>query len=235
LVKKPITRYERLEVIYNRAHWKLLESLRRQAANVMEILDSSYISSIVHGSIARGDISLKSDIDIFIPQILPSFTIESVLKRANLNINKRILVQPTPTYSIRGYIEIDNVTSISFPLSKLRRTELEFYKYGGKASLTDLRRNYRKLGVDKRLMLIEPISKGHVESPIIGREHEVSSLLKVSAVTVLSRIHALIRRDNVGRTGLYIEREVLQEETFESVLKKLSDSNPSVRRRLKTV
>ena len=46
------------------------------------------------------------------------------------------------------------------------------------------------VGVDKRLMLIEPTEKGHVESSIIGKEEYVAKLLGISAETVLDRVHA---------------------------------------------
>jgi predicted nucleotidyltransferase len=55
------------------------------------------------------------------------------------------------------------------------------------------------------------------------------------AETVLDRTRTLMRRDKVGRTGRFIEQELMPEETFELVLKKLSDEKPEVRRRLKTV
>jgi len=82
-------------------------------------------------------------------------------------------------------------------------------------------------------MLIEPTPEGHVESTVAGREEEVANLLGVSVNTVLDRVRALLRRDEVGRTGVFIERELSPDETFELVLKKLADQNPAVRRRLK--
>jgi predicted nucleotidyltransferase len=51
--------------------------------------------------------------------------------------------------------------------------------------------------------------------------------------TVLDRVHALLRRDEVGRTGVFIKKELASEETFEMALKRLADENPAVRRRLK--
>jgi predicted nucleotidyltransferase len=42
-----------------------------------------------------------------------------------------------------------------------------------------------------------------------------------------------LRRDDVGRTGVFIERELGEGETFEQVLEKLARENPAVRRRLK--
>jgi len=233
MAKKPVTRAERSEVVYNEKRWKLLKELRAKAVQIMEILDYSNIPSIVHGSIARGDVSEKSDIDVFLPDPPSSFTIETALERANIPINRRVVVQATPFYAIKGYIEVDQQRCVSFPLVKLRQVERDFYKFSGEASLSTLRKEVRVLGVDKRLMLIEPTPKGHVESSIVGREETVSHLLGVSLNAVLDRVHALLRRDEIGRTGVFIERELSPDETFELVLKKLADQNPAVRRRLK--
>ena len=235
MAKKPVLRNESLEIIYDDNHWKLLKRLRAEAIKLMSILNRLSIFSIVHGSIARGDVSEESDIDIFIPDVVSSFLVETALERARVPISRRLLIQATPTYSIKAYIEIDEKRSISFPLSKLRKTEREFYKFGGEATLEMLRKNVRVPGVDKRLMLIEPTPEGHVESSIVGREGEVAKLLGISTKTVLDRVRVLKRRDEVGRTGLFIERELSPHETFESVLKKLSERNPAVRRRLRTV
>ena len=82
-------------------------------------------------------------------------------------------------------------------------------------------------------MLIEPTAKGHAESSIIGREDAAAKSLGVSAETVLDRVHALLKRDEVGRTGVFVKRELAPDETFEMALKKLADENPAVRRRMK--
>ena len=201
----------------------------------MKSLEKSHIFSVVHGSVARGDVTPKSDIDVFIPQVLSSFIIETALARAGILINRRVLVQATPTYSLKGCIEIDEQKTVSFPLSRMRKTEREFYMFGGEATLGMLREGIRTPGVDKRLMLIEPTSVGHVEGTIIGREEQVAKTLGISVETVLDRVRVLTRRDKIGRTGLFIERELLPDETFESVLKKLADKKPEVRRRLRTV
>jgi predicted nucleotidyltransferase len=75
--------------------------------------------------------------------------------------------------------------------------------------------------------------EGHVESAVVGREEMVANLLGVSLNTVLDRVRALLRRDEVGRTGVFIERTLEPDETFEQAMKKLADQNPAVRRRLK--
>jgi len=235
LAKKPQLRAEMLEVKYDAEHWRLLRKLRREAIKIMDVLNNSHIFSIVHGSIARGDVSEKSDIDIFIPEVISSFIVETSLERAGIPISRRILIQATPIYSIKAYIEIDEGRSVSFPLSNLRKTEREFYKFGGEATLEMLKQEIRTPGVDKRLMLIEPTDEGHIESSIIGRENEVAKLLGVSVETVLERVHILSRRDKIGRTGVFIERELSPDETFESALKELAEKNPAVRRRLRTI
>jgi len=235
ILAKPLIRAERLEVIYDAEQWRLLDDLKAKAMEIMETLEKSHIFSIVHGSIARGDVSSKSDIDVFIPKDFSSFSIEMALGKAGIPIGRRILVQATPTYSLKGHIEIDEQRCISFPLAKLRKKEREFYRFGGEATLDMLRERIRVPGVDKRLMLIEPTPNGHIATSIIGREETVAKLLGISVDTVLDRVRTLLHRDKIGRTGLFIERELSSEETFESVLKKLADENPAVRRRLRTV
>jgi hypothetical protein len=58
-------------------------------------------------------------------------------------------------------------------------------------------------------------------------------LLGVSVEAVLDRVHALLRREEIGRTGVFVEKELSNGETFEMALKKLADQNPAVRRRLR--
>lgn len=233
MAKKPVKRAERVEVVYGEKRWKLLAQLRSRAVEAMRALEKAHLLPIVHGSIARGDVSVNSDIDVFLPDASSSFAIEAALENAGFVFSRRILVQATPSYAPKGYIELEPKLTVSFPLMKMRRTEREFYQFGGEANLQMLVDNVRLLGVDKRLMLIEPTTKGHVESSIAGKEEASAHLLHISVDTVLDRVHALLRRDKVGRTGVYIERELTSEETFEMVLKQLVDKNPAVRRRLK--
>jgi len=233
LAKKPTRRAERIRVVYNEKRWRLLQELRRKAEKIMDVLESFNLRCIVHGSIARGDVTEKSDIDIFIPSLPSSFMVETALEQNGIPINRRIIVQATPSYAIKAYIEIEENVSVSFPLVKLRPLEREFYKFGGEISLEELKRNIRVPGVDKRLMLIEPTADGHIESSIIGREEYAARLLGVSVDIVWDRVKALTRRDEIGRTGVFLERELSPEESFELVLKRLADKNPAVRRRMK--
>jgi hypothetical protein len=235
MTTKPERRLEYREVVYDDRRWSLLEDFRRKATKIMEALEIFNLESIVHGSIARGDVNKKSDIDVFIPFQASSFIVESALEKAGIRANRRLIVQATPSYAMKAYIEIDENTSVSFPLMKMRKVEREFYRFGGEATLKNLKDGVRVCGVDKRLMLIEPTRDGHRESTIVGREEHVAKLLGISVDTVLDRVHALTRRDEVGRTGVFIQRELTDDETFEMALKRLADQNPAVRRRLKTV
>jgi predicted nucleotidyltransferase len=233
MVVKPTKYADYKEVTYNSTQWMLLTELRNKAVEIMAALEVFHLQSIVHGSIARGDVNKDSDIDVFIPEVQNSFLVETALEKARMPINARLIVQATPTYAMKAHIEISEQITVSFPLMQMRRVEREFYRFGGETNLNQLKAGVRVAGVDKRLMLIEPSEKGHVESSIIGREDFVAKILGISAETVLDRVHTLLKRDTVGRTGVFVKRELTPDETFEWALKKLSDVNPAVRRRMK--
>jgi predicted nucleotidyltransferase len=235
MAKKTERRLEYLEVIYDAERWSLLGEYRHKSERIMKALEIFHLESLVHGSIARGDVNKKSDIDVFISSQPSSFLVETALEKAGISINRRLIVQATPTYAMKAYMEMDENTSVSFPLMKMRKVEREFYRFGGEVTLENLREGVRVYGVDKRLVLIEPTKKGHRESTIIGHEEQAAKLLGISVETVLDRVHALLRRDEVGRTGVFIEKELSSSETFEMALKRLADQNPAVRRRLKAV
>jgi hypothetical protein len=232
---KPTKPAEYREVTYTAAHWTLLRELRDEAAKVMAALEASHLPAVVHGSVARGDVKKSSDVDVFIGEVQNSFIVETALEKAGLPVNRRLIVQATPTYAMKAHVEISERLTVTFPLMEMRRVEREFYRFGGEANLSQLKADTRVAGVDKRLMLIEPNKKGHVESSVIGREQNAARALGISAETVLDRVHTLLRRDTQGRTGVFIKRELASDETFELALKRVMDLNPAVRRRMKKV
>jgi uncharacterized protein len=232
VASKPERRQETREVRYDSERWSLLARFRQKAVGLLESLEQCHSFAIVHGSVARGDINRDSDIDLFIPDPPSSFQIETALEQAKINVAARTIIQATPAYALKAYIEIDTATTVSFPLVSLRRTEREFYGFSGKADLNQLKIRSRVLGVDKRLMLIQPTEKGHVESSIIGHEEQTAKKLGIAVETVLDRVHALMKRDAVGRTGVFIKKELASDETFELALKRLAEENPAVRRKL---
>jgi predicted nucleotidyltransferase len=200
---------------------------------IMAALEGFRLRTLVHGSIARGDVNRNSDVDVFIAEPQSSFLMETALDRVGVPVNARLLIQATPNYAMKAYIEVDAGASVSFPLMRMRRVEREFYKFGGEVNLQELKAGARVVGVDKRLVLIEPTAKGHVESSIVGCEEVVAKRLGVSAETVLDRVHTLLKRDEVGRTGVFVKKELASDETFEMALKRLADENPAVRRRMR--
>jgi hypothetical protein len=230
---KPTKHGETKEVTYSSARWQQLKMLRAKAVWVITALDAFHLQSLTHGSIARGDVKVGSDVDVFIPEVQNSFLVETALEKAKISINSRFIVQATPSYAMKAHIEIDEKTTVSFPLMEMRRVEREFYRFGGEVNLAQLKADVRVAGVDKRLMLIEPTERGHVESSVVGREEFSAKILGVAAETVSDRVHALLKRDTVGRTGVFVKKELMQDETFELALKKLSELNPAVRRRMK--
>jgi predicted nucleotidyltransferase len=233
LAVKPEKKSDMVEVVYTEKRWRLLKEYRAKASQVISVLNSRHLGGVVYGSISRGDVNEKSDVDVFVPDPVSSFLVETTLEQAKIPVCSRMLIQATPSYGMKAFLELDEVTSVSFPLMRMRRVEREFYKFSGEVSLTQLSKNIRVSGVDKRLMLIEPSERGHFESSIVGREEYVSGILGIAVETVLDRVHTLIKRDTVGRTGVFIKRELSSDETFELALKKLAENNPAVRRRQK--
>ena len=221
------------EIIYSNQQWALFRAFRQKTIKIMTALERANLRTIVHGSIARGDVSRESDIDVFIPTTTSSFIVENALERANFPLKARILIQATPNYAMKAYIEIDEKTNVSFPLMHMRSVERGFYKFGGEANIVQLKREIRVAGVNKKLMLIQPTLKGHIESSIIGLEESVANNLSISVETVRDRVQTLLRRKKVGRTGVFIKKELNINETFEMALKKFADTNPAVRRRMK--
>jgi predicted nucleotidyltransferase len=221
------------EVVYSEEHWKLWGDLRRRALEVMLPLESSGFRPMVHGSVARGDVSKDSDVDVVIPYPLPSFKLELALQAAGLSPVKREIVMATPWQLPKAHLYIEDDRSVTFPLVKPRQNELEFYYFGGAAGVDELQRGIRVPGVDKRLMLIEPTPAGHRESPVRGNEAAVAKILGVGLEIVRERVQVLTRRVEVGHTGIFLRRPLAPGESFEEVFQGLIRENPDMKIGLK--
>ncbi len=206
----------------------------------MEILKENGISNtIVHGSIARGDVDKYSDIDISILKSIPSYMIEYALNPSDSNnvIAEKRISMATPNHAIKGHIVTLDQVEVVFPLSHLKDRETEFYKFSGFLALNDLEKKeelFRVKGVNKRLLFINPTSEGYWEESILGREHEVARELGVDISIVEERVRVLSRRDKIGRSGQFFSFQINKSQHFESVVKDLSSKNPIVRRRLRS-
>lgn len=221
------------EITYDEKRWRILNELRKRALELMLPLESSGLSPIVHGSVARGDVDKNSDVDVVILHVLPSYQLELTLLKAGLEPIKREIVMATPWQLPKAHLYIEDDRSVTFPLVKPRRTELEFYYFGGAAGADELRKNIRVPGVDKRLMLIEPTEKGHLESPVLGHESTVAKKLGVGLEIVKERVQVLTRRAKIGHTGIFIRRELALGENFEEVFRELMRENPDMKIGLK--
>ena len=226
MTKRPETLHETRDVVYDDSHWNLLRSLREKALEVMKKLDDAGMRAFAYGSIARGDIHTSSDIDVVVPYPVSSYKIEVSIGRGV----HRELVQATPTTVMKGHIYLSNSLVVTFPLFKLMPREEEFYKWGGQVDIDQIHDEVRVPGVDKRLVLIEPTETGHMERGVIGYEHEVAKRIGVSIAIAQERVRVLRRRDNVGRTGVYLTKPLSEDESFETVAKSLKDSDPAIRR-----
>ena len=60
-----------------------------------------------------------------------------------------------------------------------------------------LKENARVLGVDKRLLLIEPTESGHIERGVIGYEHIIALKWGISSTGVMFNIFMFLYRYNM--------------------------------------
>ncbi len=221
------------EISYSMKHWKILKEKRDLAIDIMEKLATNNIQTLIYGSICRGDVSEKSDIDLFIPFQISSFKLELTLEQKNLNIFEKRIVQATPKHLVKAHVYLSELICITFPLTSMREREFDFIRFGGTLTLDDLLENRRVPGVDKRLMLIEPTEIGHKESPLIGLEAIVAKKVGVNVELIKERVRVLTTRDKVGRTGVYLNHPLAPDENIEEIFKQIVDSDPIVRRRAK--
>jgi predicted nucleotidyltransferase len=230
---KPVRAADIAEVVYDEERWRLFRELRTHTLELMEALSKRGFEPIVHGSVARGDVSKGSDVDVFIPYVVPSYKVELALRDVKLEQMNREIVMATPWQLPKAHICIEEDRSITFPLVKPKQLELEFYFFGGAASFEQIKQAVRVPGVDKRLMLVEPTPRGHVESPVRGREAEVAKRIGAGLEIVRERVQVLTRREDVGHTGIFIQRALAPDESFEEVFKQLTERYPETKVRLK--
>ena len=229
--KRTATFGERKRVVYSPERWKILKRKRKRAMEIMEKLENYSIPSLVYGSVARGDATEQSDVDVFITRKTPSYLIEVALD--GLNIVHRKIVQATPNYAVKGEITLEDNTTVTFPLVSFKSREIEFYNFGGALDLKSLLEGKRVPGVDKRLMLILPTDEGHEEIPILDIDDlELSKLLKTGLEIIEERKRVLEKRRETGRTGVFLNVSVPEDESFESFLEKLAKRNPVLIKRL---
>jgi len=219
-------------VLYSENHFKILYEKRERSKILLEMFAKEGLKPFIYGSIARGDVHNDSDIDIIIVQSIAPYQIEIMLDKNGFNNYFREIIMATPADTLKLYIYLNELESITIPLSKFEKRSKEFYDFGGKINLEQLDNNIRVPGIDKRLVLIQPITDGHEESSIIGNEHLAAKKLNVSIDLINERKKVLLKREKFGKTGVFLKRPIEMKESTEDVLKKLANKKSIVRKKL---
>jgi predicted nucleotidyltransferase len=200
----------------------------------MKPLTDRHIQALAYGSIARGDVTPASDIDIYTPNPPAPALLQTLMEAHGIHPTRREIIQATPAYAAKGYIHVAEDRSYSFPLVPLKTREREFYSFAGSITHNQIQENTRVPGVDKHLNLIQPTPNGHIETPIQGREGTVAKTLGIGTATVQDRVRTLLRRRKTGRTGVYIKHTLAPEESFGDTYHRLAQTRPALRRRTRT-
>ena len=219
-------------VKYSENHLKLLQQKRERSKTLLEMFVKEGLNPFIYGSIARGDIHNDSDIDMVLIQSIAPYQIEIILEKNGFNNYFREIIMATPADTLKLYIYLNELESITIPLSKFNKKSSEFYDFGGKINLNQVINSIRVPGINKRLVLIQPTSDGHEEYSIIGNENLAAKQLNVSINLINERRRVLLRREKFGKTGVFLKRSIGVGETTELVLKKLSNKNTIVRKKL---
>jgi len=220
-------------VIYDERRWGMLWEKRAAALRLMEALLDAGISSIVYGSVARGDVHPLSDIEVFIPRPVNTDVVEAVVERRMGGWIRRELVQATPGYVPKGYIYVDELSIISFPMREMLRTEEVFYDIAGKIDFEGVKRRERVAGMNKELKVIIPTNYGHAEFPAEKDPELAASLIGVDPIDLRKRVEVLLRRRAHGKTGVYRKATLEVGESFSSALIKLAGRSFWDRRRVR--
>lgn len=227
----PKRNVEEKTVNYSEKDWALLENYRDKGERFLSVLSDFDLRGFIYGSVARGDVNENSDIDIIILDKSPSYKVELALKEGGFENFRKKLAIATPWHLPKVHYLIGEKAMVTIPLENPKEVERDFYKFGGLLNFKDLKERKRVSGVDKRLVLIEPIKKGHKENQVIGNEGKVSKKLDVCLEIVEERVEVLTRRNNVGKTGIFLEKEIPQERSPEEIWKKIKDKNPEISKR----
>lgn len=219
-------------IIYSEKHLELLHEKREKSKILLDMFVREGVNPFIYGSIARGDIHNDSDIDLVIIQSIAPYQIEIILEKNGFKNYYREIIMATPTDTVKLYIYLNELESITIPLSKFDKRSVEFYDFGGKINLNQLDNNIRVPGIDKRLVFIQPNINGHEEYSIIGNEHLAAKQLNVGIELINERKKVLLKREKFGKTGVFLKRPIEMNESTEDVVKKLANKMSIVRKKL---
>jgi len=214
-----------VEIEYSEEHWNILRHKRKISLDLLYRLKNNGLIGYVYGSVARGDVRKDSDIDIIVFN-------PNIIELDLIDFDHKFIIQATPFSTPKAYISLDPEESevISFPLSRLKRDEEEFYRFGGMLDYYGIEKNLRVAGINKKMEIIIPTEKGHNEILLKGNEDLASKTLKISISTILEREKLLTKRVEKGRTGVFLRYDLSKDESFESSIRILYKKNKFFRR-----
>ena len=219
------------EIIYSDSHWQILKEKRAYGKKILYALQK--LNPYVHGSLVRGDVHKKSDIDVIILDVISSYRLELELEKIHIYPQERWIIQATPKHTPKGKLVIEENVSINFPLIPFTVREIEFYKFGGMTNLAGLKQNLRVPGINKKLILIIPTERGHKEFSVLSSPSIAARIVGVGVDIVCERIKVLKRRDKHGRTGIFLQERIGPTETFETKFKSIISQKSEMKRLFK--
>ncbi len=231
---------DRIFVPLSNELYAYLHSLRKQAVEILALLESYSINGYCYGSLARGDVTFHSDIDIALLYPIKTFYIEMLIPELEkkFGVVTKKITQATPFYTPKASIEFSHNIEIAWPLVPPSSRDIEFYKFAGMTSKDELQAERFTPGVNKKLLLIEPDFKeqpGYWSSSILGKEHLVAKKLKVSLDIVKERVRVLTKRDQTGRHGIFLHEILLPQESFQEAIHRIALKNPYFRKKIKDI
>ncbi len=229
--EKIIKGQQEKKIFYSKKRWKKFANLREEAKKILKCLFENNLNAIIHGSLARGDVRAKSDIDIFIKNNISSFQLDIALQKYEIIPYKKEISQATAWQLKKAHYYINSYTSISFPLENPKKQEIDFYYFGGAINYPQIKKNMRVAGIDKRLMIIKPTKEGHIEYSLVGNEKKAIKEVGLNYDIIKERIEVLTRRDKIGRTGVLLKKEIPPDMSVEQFAKYLQDRNPALKKR----
>jgi len=216
------------KVRYREEDWRLLKELRSRALKVIKPLVRACLDPVVYGSVARGDVSFSSDVDVALLHPVAPCVVEEALRREGLEITGKEVVQATPQHAPKAYLYVlaGGEVIVSFPLVKLSEAEVNFYTFGGKIGVEGLLEGRRVSGVNKSLKVIIPVSDGHLEFPLLGNELETSKVTGIPISIIEERKRMLLRRRTCRRSGVFVRMVLGPDEPIEVAVRELATRSP---------
>ena len=105
-------------VTYSENRLKLLQQKRERSKSLLEMFVKEGLNPFIYGSVARGDVHNDSDIDIVLIQSIAPYQIEIILDKNGFNNYFKEIIMATPADTLKLYIYLNELESITIPLSK---------------------------------------------------------------------------------------------------------------------